>query len=92
MRYIDEKKVIIFSTSNQKSIAKITESVIYNPAYGEVILKRIPNKTAFLNSHSLQTERTPKLRMTKTIYRFTETGLTMRPYKNTVITTHSKKY
>jgi len=61
--------------------------VIYNPAYGEVILKRILNKTAFLNSHSLQTERTPRLRMTKTIYRFTEMGLTTSSNKNIVITT-----
>jgi hypothetical protein len=66
MRYIDENKSHYFQHVKPEKNSKITESVIYNPAY-DVILKRIPNKTVFLNLHSLQTEETPRLGMTKPI-------------------------
>ena len=92
MRYTDENKSHYFLHVKPEKYGKITEYVTHNPAYDEVILNRIPKKTSFLSSHSLQTDRTPRLRMTKTIWGFTKTGLTTRTNKNNVITTYNKKH
>jgi len=39
LRYVDENKSHYFKHVKPEKRSKITESVIYNPAYDEVILK-----------------------------------------------------
>lgn len=53
VRYINENKNNYFQHVKPEKYSNNTESVIHNPAYGEVILKRKPKNTAFFNSHSL---------------------------------------